>query len=107
MYTLVRETSIGLKFFLTFVFVSFSTAPLNIGGALLLLFLFYPLKLQLLLQDCLFSTLLIEDDKKIQESGTGVCRYKGFKKWQHNTTQFLTTKHQRLKIKQKLKHPPS
>lgn len=101
MCTLIKEISIGLKLLLTFVFVSFSAAPLNIGGALLLFFLFYPLELQLLLQDCLFSTLLIEDDKKIQKSETGVCRYEDFKNWQHNITQYLTTKHQSLKIKKK------
>lgn len=47
---------------LTFVFVSFRTAPLISLG--LLLFFFYSLKLQILLQDCLFAALLINEELK-------------------------------------------
>lgn len=44
-------------------FVSLCNAPL-ISVGLLLLFFFYPLKLQLLFQDCLFATLLLKEELK-------------------------------------------
>lgn len=55
------------NFVLTFVLVSLSTVPLVISKALLL-FLLYPLKLKLLLQDCLLATLLdeVEQERKLK-----------------------------------------
>lgn len=56
---------------LTLFFVSFSTTPINVDDTLFFFFLFYPLKLQLLLQDCLFATLLTEDDKEKKDFDKG------------------------------------
>ena len=54
-----------MKSLLTIVFVSFSTVPLNVSKVLLFFFfLLYPLKLKLVLQDCLLATLLTENDQE-------------------------------------------
>lgn len=60
--TLNYRITLQKKREITFFFVPFCTAPL-IGVGLLLLF-FYPLKFQLLLQDCLFATLLLNEEEK-------------------------------------------
>lgn len=101
-----RQINADLEPLLTFVFFSFGIAPLDVDEALLFVFLFYPLKLQLFLQDCLFSTLLAEERKEKDKSVTAVNRDESSKR-QNAATHFLLTTHAHISTQQREKHSPS
>lgn len=55
----------SVLFLLTLVFISVSIVPLCIKEAVVLILVLDALKVQIFLQDCLLTTLLMEQEKKI------------------------------------------